>query len=77
MKIAHGTYRHFKGGLYEVVGVVRHSETEEFLVLYKNSQGDLWVRPYQMFVETVIHNGREVQRFSKVDGSATEIARST
>jgi hypothetical protein len=61
-----GTYRHFKGGLYEVVGVARHSETEELLVLYKNSQGDLWVRPYDMFFEVVIHNGREVQRFSSV-----------
>ncbi|MGB5961387.1 MAG: DUF1653 domain-containing protein, partial [Coleofasciculaceae cyanobacterium] len=74
MKISCGTYRHFKGGLYEVVGVVRHSETEELLVLYKNSQGDLWVRPYQMFFETVIHQGREVERFRKVDGGAAEIA---
>ncbi len=76
MKIACGTYRHFKGGLYEVVGVVRHSETQELLVLYKNSQGDLWVRPYDMFFESVIHKGRKVQRFINVNADA-EIAQAT
>jgi hypothetical protein len=59
-----GKYRHFKGGLYEVLGVARHSETEEELVVYKNSRGDLWVRPRAMFLETVTHDGREVPRFA-------------
>lgn len=47
-----GRYRHYKGGEYEVLGVVRHSETLEALVLYRALQGDgrgLWVRPYAMF----------------------------
>ena len=60
-----GRYRHFKGGLYEVVGVARHSETDEPLVVYRPLSGDggLWVRPVAMFAETVIHEGREVPRF--------------
>lgn len=64
--IQQGTYRHFKGGIYEVLGMVRHSETEEWLVLYKNASGSLWVRPYAMFVETVTHEKREVPRFAYV-----------
>jgi hypothetical protein len=59
-----GKYRHFKGGLYEVLGIARHSETEEELVVYRTSQGDLWVRPRAMFLETVTHDGREVPRFT-------------
>jgi hypothetical protein len=58
-----GTYRHFKGGLYEVLGVARHSETEEELVVYRTGQGDLWVRPKAMFLETVTRDGRAVPRF--------------
>lgn len=50
-----GRYRHFKGGLYEVVDVVRSSETLQPMVLYRALYGDggLWVRPYDMFVESV------------------------
>lgn len=60
-----GTYRHYKGPLYEVQGLARHSETEEWLVVYRPHYGErgLWVRPLQMFSETVIHEGREVPRF--------------
>ncbi|MBX9579087.1 MAG: DUF1653 domain-containing protein [Gemmataceae bacterium] len=63
-----GRYRHFKGGLYEVLGVARHSETDERLVVYRPLSGDggLWVRPAAMFIETVIHDGREVPRFAPV-----------
>ncbi len=59
-----GKYRHFKGGLYEVLGVARHSETEEELVVYRTGRGDWWVRPRAMFEETVLHDGREVPRFT-------------
>lgn len=50
-----GIYRHYKGALYEVIGVARHSETEESLVTYRALYGDygLWVRPLAMFIETV------------------------
>ena len=61
-----GEYRHFKGNEYEVVGVARHSETDELLVVYRPLYGDggLWVRPLAMFVGTVVHDGVEVPRFT-------------
>ncbi len=61
-----GRYRHFKGGEYEVVGVARHSETDERLVVYRPLVGDggLWVRPAAMFLEPVEHDGRTVPRFT-------------
>lgn len=60
-----GRYRHYKGGLYRVVGVARHSETEEELVVYEPlyGAGGLWVRPRAMFLETVTVGGRTVPRF--------------
>lgn len=63
-----GRYRHFKGGEYEVLGVARHSETDERLVVYRPlyGDGDLWVRPVAMFLETVEHDGRTVPRFERV-----------
>ncbi|HVR48425.1 MAG TPA: DUF1653 domain-containing protein [Pseudorhodoferax sp.] len=63
--IALGRYRHYKGGLYEVLGVARHSETAEPMVLYRplyNATG-WWVRPHAMFVETVEIDGRLQPRF--------------
>lgn len=71
-----GRYRHYKGGEYEVLGVVRHSESLEPLVLYRplgNSSGS-WVRPFSMFLEPVEHAGRRQPRFSRLgEGSpATE-----
>ena len=64
--IALGRYRHYKGGRYEVLGVVRHSESLDPLVLYRPLDEDvgLWVRPYAMFLETVTHDGREQLRFA-------------
>lgn len=60
-----GIYEHYKGPRYEVIDTVRHSETEELMVLYRTCYGDkdLWVRPYTMFFETVIHNDEEMPRF--------------
>ena len=51
-----GLYRHYKGAQYQVIGTVRHSETEEELVLYRALYGEkgLWVRPLIMFTETVL-----------------------
>ncbi len=63
-----GRYRHYKGGEYEVLGVVRHSETLEPLVLYRplyNATG-MWVRPFDMFLETIEHEGQRQPRFSPV-----------
>jgi hypothetical protein len=61
-----GGYRHFKGGIYEVVGLARHSETEEELVVYRSPAGELWVRPKAMFLETVEVDGHEVARFARI-----------
>ncbi len=63
-----GRYRHYKGGEYEVIGVVRHSETEEPLVLYRPLYNDSgwWVRPFAMFVEQVEIDGRMQPRFAVV-----------
>ncbi|OEY66156.1 DUF1653 domain-containing protein [Marinobacter sp. X15-166B] len=61
-----GIYRHYKGQDYEVVGVARHSETEEEVVVYRCLYGDhsLWVRPLSMFCETVEVAGEQVPRFA-------------
>tara|TARA_R110002110_G_scaffold205066_7_gene417337 strand:+ start:495547 stop:495756 length:210 start_codon:yes stop_codon:yes gene_type:complete len=63
-----GRYRHFKGGEYRVIGVARHSETQELLVVYTPLYDDsgLWVRPHSMFVETVEHEGVTSRRFEYV-----------
>jgi len=60
-----GRYRHYKGQDYIVLGVARHSETQEELVVYRQDYGDhgLWVRPRGMFVGNVTVDGREVRRF--------------
>lgn len=64
-----GLYRHYKGMPYEVLDTVRHSETLEPLTLYRALYGErgLWVRPAAMFNETVVINGIEQPRFTKVD----------
>jgi hypothetical protein len=70
-----GRYRHHKGGEYEVVDVVRHSETLEPYVLYRPlyGEGGLWVRPYAMFVERIEVDGRLQPRFAPIDpASGTE-----
>lgn len=67
-----GQYRHYKGKLYEVVGVARHSETMQELVVYKalyNNEfgaGSLWVRPKDMFMEVVLVNGMKQPRFAYI-----------
>jgi len=63
-----GWYRHFKGSLYEVLDTVINSETLETMVLYRPKDSpDLWVRPYEMFVSTVVKDGVPVSRFSPLE----------
>ncbi|WP_130414974.1 DUF1653 domain-containing protein [Fluviicoccus keumensis] len=66
MTLRAGVYRHYKGRDYQVIDTVRHSETEEILVLYRPmyGEGGLWVRPIAMFEEMVQVNGRPVPRFA-------------
>ena len=61
-----GRYRHYKGKDYTVLGVARHSETEEELVVYRKEYDDhgLWVRPKAMFLEMVEVDGRTQPRFA-------------
>ena len=64
-----GRYRHYKGGEYDVLGTVRHSETLEPLVLYRAlyGEGGLWVRPQGMFFEHITINGVLQARFTAID----------
>lgn len=65
-----GLYKHYKGNLYEVIGIARHSETLEELVVYKatyQEEGEnIWVRPLAMFLETIVIDGVERKRFEKI-----------
>lgn len=63
-----GRYRHFKGGEYEVIGIARHSETREEMVVYRAlySEGGLWVRPASMWEETVTRDGKTSSRFTYI-----------
>lgn len=63
-----GRYRHYRGNHYEVLGVAKHSETEEELVVYRALYGEkgLWVRPLKMFTECVPHEGVCIKRFEYI-----------
>ncbi len=64
-----GKYRHFKGAEYEVVDIARHSETLEYLVVYRALYGEhgLWVRPIEMWNEEVTRDGKTMKRFTKIE----------
>ena len=67
-KIKLGEYRHYKGKEYEVIGIAKHSETLEELVVYQALYGErgLWVRPIKMFLEEVEVDGKKMPRFEYV-----------
>lgn len=62
MRIRPGMYRHYKGHVYKVMGVAKHSETLEELVIYSDGK-NWWVRPKRMFGEKVTVKGKKVPRF--------------
>lgn len=74
-----GHYRHYKGKEYTVIGTARHSETLEELVVYRQEYGEhgLWVRPKQMFSETVKTGGQEVPRFQQLGPSSEQVGEKT
>lgn len=72
-----GIYQHYKGPHYEVIDLARHSETEEWLVLYRTCYGErgLWVRPLTMFTEMVSVDGVSRPRFAWVCAREDELPR--
>lgn len=72
-QIKPGIYKHYKGNKYQVFDVATHSETGESLVVYKTLYGkfDLWVRPYEMFTETVVVDGNTIPRFEWIRPAET------
>ena len=72
MEIKKGKYRHFKGNEYEVIGTAKHSETLEEMVVYRAlyGEGGLWVRPAEMWNETIIRDEKEVKRFEFIGSLA-------
>lgn len=68
MDIKPGKYRHFKGNMYEVIGIAKHSETLEEMVVYRAlyGNGELWVRPASMWNENVQRDGKTFARFEYI-----------
>lgn len=68
MEIKLGKYRHFKGNEYEVIGIAKHSETLEEMVIYRAlyGDGDYWVRPISMWNEEVVRDGKTYKRFTYI-----------
>lgn len=75
MDIATGIYQHYKGQQYRVIGVARHSENEQALVVYQALYGacGLWVRPLTMFLETVEVAGVQQPRFKLIKEEKTRL----
>lgn len=69
MELKIGKYRHFKGGMYEVLFLANHSETLEKMVVYRAlyGEGEVWVRPLSMFLDTVTRDGVTQPRFTFVE----------
>jgi len=63
-----GVYRHFKGNLYRVLHIAKHSETLEPMVVYKAlyGEGEIWVRPASMWDETIARDGVTYKRFTYI-----------
>lgn len=70
-ELKQGSYRHYSGKEYELVGVGKHSETHETMVVYRAlyeserfGNNALWVRPLELFTDTVEIDGKEMSRFT-------------
>lgn len=63
-----GKYKHYKGGIYDVLALGLHTETEELLVMYADSKKRIWAQPYKMFIENIKVEGKEQKRFTYIKG---------
>jgi hypothetical protein len=72
--IPKGLYKHYKGQDYRVLEVARHSETREYFVVYQCLYDDysIWVRPFDMFTENVVIDGKETPRFALVKSAGDD-----
>jgi hypothetical protein len=67
-------YRHFKGNIYKVLHIAKHSETLEDIVVYQAMYGEkgIWVRPKSMFEEVIVRDGKSFRRFSPISKEEAE-----
>jgi len=75
MKISKGLYKHFKGNIYKVLDIAKHSETLEEHVVYvsMNNETELWIRPASMFLEVIERDGKRFQRFEFLGESISDL----
>ncbi len=68
MNIELGIYRHYKGNVYEVIALAKHSETLEDMVIYRdvNACEKVWTRPANMWNDEIVIDGKAVKRFEKI-----------
>ena len=70
-----GYYKHFKGNLYEVIGIGKHSETLEELVIYKSlKDNSIWVRPLSMWNETIERDNKTYKRFEYIGKNIVDLS---
>jgi hypothetical protein len=74
MDIQKGTYKHFKGHVYKVIGIAKHSESLEEYVVYVNTQdsNDIWIRLKDNFLETVTRDGKTFPRFELIEAGESD-----
>jgi len=60
-------YRHYKGTVYQLIGFGKHTETEEEFATYRDINGNIWIRPKEMFNGTVNFKGKTIQRFTHIE----------
>ena len=76
LPILFGLYQHYKGNLYQVIGVAQHSENHDIFVMYQALYDDynIWIRPFDMFTETIVIDGKEQPRFTFLKETMTKVA---
>ena len=62
-------YKHFKGNVYKIIAIAKHTETEEELIIYQqvDQPQKVWARPISMFIDIIEKNNNKFSRFTKID----------